>query len=311
MKRIGLLLVPAMLLCAILCALSAQLPPAGYAETKRTPPRLVSLAPSNTELIYSLGAEGMLVGVSSVCDYPAAAKQKPKAGSFVNVKLETITRLEPDYVLLVSGQEQVAASLKNRKFKVLVMPNRHLSDITANLKTIGEITGKQRRAAELSDKFRNALQEFSQIISSAKEKPRLFVCVWPEPLITAGAESFMHEAVTACGAENVAGSIKSAFPRINIERVIAGKPDILILAHEAVQQSFWKKPPWNRTPAATHKRVFFLPEADKDPLARPTLRILDGLGWLSGITHPELEKRVADWKRKFGIKTDVELKRAN
>lgn len=268
-------------------------------------PRLVSLAPSNTELIYSLGASDMLVGVSDVCDYPPQAKQKPKVGSFVSARLETITRLHPDFVLLVNGQEALAATLKNRKFKVVILKNEHLSDISANLLELGRITGRAERAKQLSDKFNAAVLSLSQMVAKTKNRPRLFFCVWPDPLITAGAGSFMHEAATICGGDNIASSLSAAFPRINIERVVTGKPEILIMAHQAREQSFWKKSPWSSTPAAKSNKIYFLPDADKDPLARPGLRITEGMYWLAGITHPELASGLRQWQRQFAPQPSI------
>lgn len=271
---------------------------AAPALEKPASPRLVSLAPSNTELIYSLGASDMLVAVSDVCDYPPQAKQKPKAGSFVSARLETITKLHPDYVLLVNGQEGLATTLRNRKFKVVILKNERLSDISANLLELGKITGCAERAKQLSDKFNSRVRSLSLMIARTKNRPRLFFCVWPEPLITAGAGSFMHEAATICGGDNIASSIPAAFPRISIERVVTGKPEILIMAHQAREQSFWKKAPWSTTPAAKNDRIYFLPDADKDPLARPGLRIVEGMYWLSGITHPELASELSQWYRQ-------------
>lgn len=281
-----------MLLCFAAQALAAP------AVEKPASPRLVSLAPSNTELIYSLGASDMLVAVSDVCDYPPQAKQKPKAGSFVNARLETITKLHPDYVLLVNGQESLATTLRNRKFKVVILKNERLSDIGKNLLELGKITGRTERAKLLSDKFNSAVGSLSLMIAKTKNRPRLFFCVWPDPLITAGADSFMHEASTICGGENIASSIPAAFPRISIERVVTGKPEILIMAHQAREQSFWKRAPWSTTPAAKNNRIYFLPDADKDPLARPGLRIVEGMYWLSGITHPELVSELSQWHRE-------------
>ncbi|MBY0548013.1 MAG: helical backbone metal receptor [Candidatus Obscuribacterales bacterium] len=291
---------------AMLIGIAGRAMAAPAADTPASP-RLVSLAPSNTELIYSLGASDMLVAVSDVCDYPPQAKQKPKAGSFVNARLETITRLHPDFVLLVNGQEALATTLKNRKFKVVILKNERLSDISTNLLELGKITGRNERARQLSDKFNSAVRSLSLMIAKTKNRPRLFFCIWPDPLITAGAGSFMHQAATICGGDNIASSVPAAFPRISIERVVTGKPEILIMAHQAREQSFWKKAPWSSTPAAKSNGIYFLPEADKDPLARPGLRILEGLYWLSGIAHPELAPELSRWHRECAKSlTDVQ-----
>lgn len=258
-------------------------------------PKLVSLAPSNTELIYSLGAEKQLLAVSDVCDYPPAAKTRLKAGSFVNAKVELITMIKPDHVLLVTGQEAIAATLRARGIGVLVLKNEHLADVSTNLIQLGKITGQTARATKLSSSFDNCLVQLKTILAKAKSHPRVFFCVWPEPLITAGAGSFLHEVATTCGAVNIAESLPAAYPRMNVERIITGKPEILIMASQAKEQDFWKKPPWTSTPAFRAGKIYFLPEADKDPLARPTLRIVEGLFWLADKVHPELHLDLERW----------------
>ena len=280
-------------------------------ERAPLPPRLVSLAPSNTEIVYAIGADKQLVGVSDVCDYPPAAKAKLKVGSFVSAKVETITRLKPDAILLVSGQEALANTLTNRKLRVVLLKNEHLADISANVKELGRITGQTARAEKLCKSFDKALIQLSRIIARAKSQPRIFICVWPEPLITAGASSFIHEAVTACGGINIAASLPAAYPRMNVERLVTGRPEILVMAPQARQQDFWQRAPWSSTPAARNKQIFFLPEADKDPLSRPTLRIIEGLYWLSTILHPELKPELTAWKQSAAGELSLSLAKSD
>lgn len=259
-------------------------------------PKLVSLAPSNTELIYSLGADKYLVAVSDVCDYPPEARLKPKAGSFVNAKIEMMVMLRPDWILLVNGQDAIAATLKARNLHPVILKNEKLSDISNNLKEIGKITGKQALGDKLADAFQQAVVNLKSINSLSGKKPRVFFCVWPEPLITAGAGSFIDDVITKCGGTNIASDIAAAYPRLNVEKIVTAKPDIIIMPHQAQAQDFWKKPPWVSTPAYVNKRIYFLPAGDKDPLERPTLRIVDGLCWLSKLLHPESTRQIEAWK---------------
>jgi iron complex transport system substrate-binding protein len=264
----------------------------------RTPSRIVSLAPSNTELLYSLGAEDQLVAVSDVCDFPPQAKDKPKAGSFVNARVETILRFKPSKVVLVSGQEAICATLQKFAVPSLLLKNEHLWQIGTNLKELGNVTGRTDVSARLAAGFDDSLNQLKQIVAKSRTRPRVFVCVWPEPLITAGGGSFMHESITVCGGTNIAGDLSAAFPRMNTERLIAGKPEIMVMAAQAKSQDFWKKSPWTSTPAFRAGKIYFLPEGSKDPLVRPTLRIVDGLYWLSGILHPELAGELKQWKKQ-------------
>lgn len=106
----------------------------------------------------------------------------------------------------------------------------------------------------------------------------------------------MHEAATMAGGTNIAKTLPAAFTRVGVETLVAGKPEVIVMSNEAKNQSFWRKPPWSGTPAAKNGKLFFLPPAEKDPLARPALRMIDGLFWLGTILHPELTGDLSKWR---------------
>lgn len=264
-------------------------------------PRLVSLAPSNTELVAALDATDELVGVSNYCDYPDKVRSIARAGSFISADMERLTRLKPDHVLLVSGQEQLAAKLKHSHFDTIVLNNNQISDIAKNLKQLGQITGKQQKAAVLSQRMQDSCTALNTIIKSSKVKCRVFYCVWPSPLMTVGKASFLDDVVTACGGTNIAGDIPQAYPTYSLEKLVLTNPDLIIMPYEAKNQSFIKKAPWTSLKAVKQNRVFYLPSAKKDMLARPTLRLLTGMAWLTSKIHPELQEQIKDWQQKWSI----------
>ncbi|MBX9573622.1 MAG: helical backbone metal receptor [Candidatus Obscuribacterales bacterium] len=259
--------------------------------------RLVSLAPSNTELIYSLNAGGQLVGVSDVCDYPPEAKKKEKVGSFNSVKLEKLTKLHPDRILLITGQEALANTLKKHKLPITVLDNSTIEQIPKNLETLGAITNKNEEAQTLKDNFTKSLNDLKSILSRSKSRPRVLICVWPQPLMAAGKGSFMDQCITICGGVNCTGDLSQAYPRVNPERLLLIKPDIILVPNEVRNEKFWLKAPWKYMAAVKQNKLFVLPQYETDCLYRPTLRIKDALHWLATTIHPEFKKEIDAWYR--------------
>lgn len=257
--------------------------------------RVISLAPSNTELLCELGAGDELVGVCTFCDYPDV-QTLSRVGTFVSANLERLARLKPDLIVLVSGQERLKSMLEHNNFHCVVLPNNHLSDITNNINSLGQLTGKESEAQRLSLQFASALSDFKALVKKANSRPKVFYCVWPQPLITVGKESFLDEIITTCGGINAAGELSAAYPHFSQEKLLLADPDILIMPYEARNQKFLTTAPWAKLRAVKEKRVFFLPAPKDDLLARPTTRILGGLTWLSKKLHPELSKELSDWQ---------------
>lgn len=258
-------------------------------------PRVVSLAPSNTELLCSVGAREQIIGVSSFCDYPKEVTGIAKVGTFISANLERLARLKPDLVLLVSGQEELAAKIKNHKMKTIVVDNNKLTDIGKNLKALGRLTGHCQEGEAAAQKFEGRLQELAQIVEKSKHKPKVFYCVWPQPLMTAGKASFIDDIITSCGGTNIAGDMAASYPRFSLERLVLSNPDVIVMPFEARNQAFIKQSPWNKLQAVREQHIYYLPDQKNDMLSRPTLRVLKGMAWLGGVFHPELAKELANW----------------
>lgn len=286
--RIRRNLLLALAFLAVLCTIySAEAAPAGSR-------RIVSLAPSNTELIYSLAAQDRLVGRSKFCDYPAQAKEKAVVGDFVAPNIERLTQVKPDVVLLVNGQETMDGLLKKHHFKTCLLKNLHIEEIPQNLLTLGGMTGSESRAKQLSAAFTTSVRQL-QTILKGQPRPRVLFVAWPKPLMTVGAQSFVNDCITTAGGINVAGDLSTSYPHISQERLLLSAPDVIIFPYEAQTQTFWKQVPWTSLKAMREKRYYFLPKPDADGLSRPTLRVIDGLYWLTSRIHPQCRAAVEAW----------------
>jgi iron complex transport system substrate-binding protein len=261
--------------------------------------RIVSLAPSNTELLFSLGAQERLIGVSTTCNYPPPAGKLEKVGSFTSINFERLARMKPDTALFVTGQGALASRLKDKQVQIVILPNDNLSKIAGNLRTLGELTGRTAQANTLAQSCERSLSELSKLISSVKHRPRVFYCIWTEPLLTVGNNSFINGIITSTGGKNTTDNLDAAYPRYSMERLLLTQPEVVILPSNAQKRLALSKPPWCSLQAIRNKHFYILPETVEDRLSRPTLGIFEGLYWLSLRLHPELKPKLDTWIEKW------------
>lgn len=255
---------------------------------------IVSLAPSNTELIYSLGAQDKLVGISSYCTYPPDTKSKPKVGSFVSINWERLATLKPDVVLLVQGQESLSFQLKKHQISSIVLNNKSLDDISRNLISLGKVCGKTEKAEKLSAAFQSSITKLKETLKN-EPKRKVFFCVWPKPIVTVGGDSFLNDVITTCGGTNIASNIKSGYPKYSPEKLIASQPELLVMPYESKDTSFKTTPPWSLMNAVKENRVYHLPDREHDYLSRPTLQIFEGLYEFARRLHPKKQAELKSW----------------
>ncbi len=260
--------------------------------------RLVSFAPSNTELLYSIGAGEKLVGVCSYCDYPEVVKKKTIVGNFIAASLERLATVKPDKVVCVSGQEALAGQLTHNGYKVLLLKNDHLSDIAKNLKDLAALSDSTTRGDQAAVKFTNCVTELKELTSKSTSKPAVFYCVWPQPLLTLGKASYLTEVITVCGGDSISKNLESGYPHFSMEKLVLANPDVIVMPFECKDHSFLEKHPWSSLKAVKNKHVYFLPDPPHDGLARPTMRLTNGLYWLSKKIHPELAGQLDSWSAR-------------
>jgi iron complex transport system substrate-binding protein len=275
-------------------------PPAGKLTVAYT--SYASMAPSNTELLYAIGAQPHLVAVCNQCDYPEAVKQLAQIGSFVSVNLEKLAQTKPQAVFLVDGQESIAEMIKQHSelhCTPVVLHNDSISAISDNLQTLGADTGNVGQAQRLKSEFNEAVNALKQTVQQSPDRPKVVLCVWPTPLMIAGGKSYLNEAVTVCGGKNVGADKDAAYFQYSTEKLLSDQPDVIIFPHEAEGQDFFQKAPWTSLQAIKNRHYFFLPAREADHLSRPTLRLIDGLYWLAERLHPQLQQQFQRQKSKY------------
>jgi iron complex transport system substrate-binding protein len=254
------------------------------------PKRVVSLAPSITEIIYGLGQEHRLAGVTRFSDFPPEAAKLPKVGSFVRLDLERIVALKPDLCLSTKdgNPRAVVERLESFQIPVYVVNPRDLDSVMETVVEIGALLNAGKKAKTLVQHMRSRIQQVKCLVAKASNKPRVFYQVGIFPIVSAGSDTFIHELILLAGGKNLAAGL-TAYPRFSREQVLALSPEVFIITSMARGEVFervkkeWSR--WTGIPAVRNQRIFLV---DSSLFDRPTPRLLDGLELLVRLIHPEL-----------------------
>jgi len=263
------------------------------ASNPKIPERIVSLAPSITEILFELGLNKKIVGVTDFCNYPEEAKAKPRIGGFFNPNLEAIVSLEPDLVIGISnlGNKSVIKGLVSLDIQTLMVKSFMIDDILDSVLKIGKATGVMSRADDLVLDLRKRIEKIKDLIRGSKKVKVLFVFSY-EPLIVAGKETFADELLSLAGGENIVRDIKGRYSRYSIEEVISKEPEVIIatvhenpssLLKESKNVRGWEK--WKNLLAVKSGRIYVVSE---DFYFRPGPRFILGLEKIAEILHPEV-----------------------
>ncbi len=258
--------------------------------------RIVSLAPSNTEILFALGAGKQVVGRDAISDYPAEAQSVTSIGSLLDkLNTEAIVALKPDLVLAaeINSPEQVKA-LEDLKLNVYWLPNpKKFEDLYTNLETVGKLTGRSAEATKLIESIKARYDAVTGKVAAAKEKPTVFYEIDgtdPTKPWTAGPQSFVDTMLTLAGGQNVGAALKDPFAQISSEELVAQNPAVILLGdapYGITVESLAQRPGWGSISAIKNKRVFTF---DDNLVSRPGPRLIDGLEQIAQLLHPELFK---------------------
>jgi len=255
-----------------------------------TPQRIVSLAPSITEIIFAIGEQQRLKGVTRFSDYPGAAAKLPKVGSYTQPDLERIVALNPDLCIAIKdgNPKHVIDRLQSLNIPVYAVDPRNLNRVMQTILDIGSLLGASESASALVESMRLRVERIKAVIKRARLQPRVFFQIGISPIVSIGSDSFIHELIGLAGGKNAAaGAI--AYPRLSREQVLALSPEIFIITSMARGAVFEKvKADWNRwpnIPAVRDQRIYLV---DSNLFDRPSPRLVEALEMLAKLIHPEL-----------------------
>jgi cobalamin transport system substrate-binding protein len=249
--------------------------------------RVVSLAPSATEMLFAVGAGGLLKGVSNYDDYPPAAKKLPKMGTFSGPDLERIVAARPDLVVAAYGNPlELIARLREAKIPVYVSNPSTIDGALRNLSDLGRLTGKDTAARQLVGGLRSRLRRVGQRVGP-RTRPSTLVVIWDEPLTVAGSRSFIQDVLGRAGGTNAARTINESYPKLDPERLVAMNPVVVIFpvtGDPARLDRLKGRPGFQQTEAARTGRFYSL---NPDWLMRPGPRLVQGVEAVARLLHPD------------------------
>jgi iron complex transport system substrate-binding protein len=267
---------------ALLCAMSGCTPHAssnGAPHALRATARLISLAPSLTEIAFAIGCGPQLVGATAYDDYPAAARALPHVGDVRTADLERVAALRPTAVLALHDEETEGSPIEHRLgVPVVYLPNRDLRDLDSDIVGVGRACGREAQAARLKDDLDRRIATISA--RSLKARSRVTVLyILGLPGYSAGPHSFLNDMIEAAGGTNVAASAGEPYPNLSAEAIVKMDPDVIIVSHETpFDAGVRAREPW-RSLRAVRTGHILRPPSD-DIMERNGPRIVIGLAWL-------------------------------
>ncbi len=265
------------------------------------PSRIVSLAPSNTEIACAVGACGALVGVTDFDDYPASVADLPKVVTNATVDPEKVVAARPDLVLAGgNGLTPVAVidQLRGLGLRVMTLYPADLDGIYADIDLVGRALGRAGQAASLVDSMRSRVVAVQQAVAGAP-RPRVFyeVSVYQGVVYTAGEGSFLASLIEMAGGDPVTGDARTT--AIPLEKLVNADPELILLGDASYDPNLQQRdsalsqvrarPGWGVMTAVRDGRV--VPYRDDIVTTRPGPRIVDGLEALARAIHPEAFNR--------------------
>ena len=259
---------------------------------EKIPERIVSLAPSNTEILYALGLGDRIMGVTKYCDYPAEAMEKPNVGGFSTPNIEEIVALSPDLVVAASRhEEEIIPQLEEKGLTVLALNPKTLDSILEAITLIGSVTAPDE-ASKLIASMESRIKAVTDRVSSLsdEEKPRVFYLTWHDPLKTSGAGSINNELIEKAGGRNIFTDVEGV-QSIDLETLVSRDPQVMIAGigmgtgEDKTLQYLLEETRLQNTEAARNENIHGV---DMDLTGRGGPRIVEGLEQFARCIHPEL-----------------------
>jgi len=254
------------------------------------PQRIVALAPNITEIIFALGQEHRLKGVTRYSDFPSEAAKLFKVGSYVHLDLERIVALKPDLCIAIKdgNPRLVAQRLESLKIPVYAVDPKNLDTIMNTIIEIGKLLDADEKAKMLVRDMRFRIQRVKSLVEKAAHRPGVFFQIGISPIVSVGTPTFIHELIVLAGGTNLASG-PIPYPRFSREQVLTLSPEVFIITSMARAAVFekvkaeWSQ--WPNLPAVRNQRIYL---QDSNLFDRPTPRLVGGLELLVRLIHPEL-----------------------
>jgi iron complex transport system substrate-binding protein len=239
------------------------------------PKRIVSTMPSITEMLFALGLEDQIVGVTTNCNYPLEALEKEKVGGFF-LNLEKVVSLKPDLIVMLEDAQK--GDLQN------TVDPQTVIEVMGTLVELGEVTGTKEKAEEVVEGMKKRILSVEAKVSELPLK-KVLIIVGYKPLIVVGGENFIDDVIRYAGAGNIAADTKAAYPQYSFEKLLDDDPDHIIIPEGVVEKKEIEGDSrWQSLEAVKNDRLLFI---DADILSRPGPRVVEAIEEIAEFIHEE------------------------
>ena len=256
-------------------------------STEVTPRKLVSLAPSNTELLCILGLNSQIIGRTKYCNFPKEIESVEVVAGFNTLDIEKIAALNPDLVIAIRGNNMDSLrGLERLKIPFFSLDIKNMDELLAAIERLGDLLGVADRADSIVANYSNRLKSIRRKVGGYSDRPSVMWGLGDNTFYTAGPNTMINDVIRLAGGVNVARSTEGSWPQVSVETVLMWSPEIIITTQDEGGKAglskkverLRKDPVWGKIPAIMNNKIFYI---EADLLLRPGPRLIKALELIS------------------------------